>query len=152
MIDKKIAKILNNLTFEGLQEVREFIDSLLRKTGEKYDHRSQGERFKTQITGSCVIEREREFFNQEHKIVIVDLSSTGLKFLSAANIIHGDFMQIFFLSPLGKMKDIHVKVMRIREIEVDRQPMIEAGAKSVTYEELINFRRALAKGMASRKA
>jgi hypothetical protein len=146
MINEKLVRILNNLTFEELQEVRDLIVELLRQTGEKYDHRAGGDRFKTHIAGVCIIEREREFFHQEHKIDIIDISPTGLRFHSSSNIIHDDILQIFFRSPLGKMKEIYAEVVRTEQIDLKGKKMMEIGVKSVDYKDVIDYRRALAKG------
>ncbi|MBI5184348.1 MAG: hypothetical protein HZA01_01305 [Nitrospinae bacterium] len=146
MVNEKLIRILNDLTFEELQEARNFIEELLRHTGEKYDHRAGGDRFKTRIAGVCIIEREREFFNQEHKIEIIDISPTGLRFQSSANIIHGDILQIFFRSPLGKMKEIYAEAVRTEQFDQKGKAVMEIGARSVDYKDVIDYRRALVKG------
>lgn len=143
--------ILKDLSFEELQGVRDFIDSLLPGKGRSNDHRDGGERFKVKIVGSCIIEREREFFNEEHKVMISDFSSQGIGFHSTARIIKGDFLQIFFRSPVkAQMKDIYVKVVRLKETKVEGKAYVDVGAQAVDYNEVLNYRRKLAKGKASK--
>lgn len=150
MIPNKLKEILNDLNLEELREVTTFIDSLIREKRKKEGHQDKRSRFKTNIAGSCIIEREREFFNQEHKITILDISPQGIKFRASANIIKGDFVQLLFRSPLkGTLKDICAKVIRIKTVKIKDKAFVEVGVQSVDYEEVVTYRRALAKGKGS---
>ncbi len=151
MIPRKIKEILSDLSFSELQEAKKFINTQLKEKGEKDSQRVGGDRFKTNILGSCIIEREREFFNQEHKITILDLSPQGIKFKCSAEIIKGEFLQIFFRSPWkGTIKEIYAKVVRVKLLKTRNKTFVEVGAKSEDYKEIIKYRRALAKGHASK--
>ncbi len=151
MIDPILKKILSKLSHEELLDVQDYITSFLKEQRNGDDHRG-GDRIKAPIVGSCMIIREREFFHKEYKIYISDISSQGVKFRSTATIIKGDFLQIFFRSPLkGNMKDSYVEVLRARQVEVKGKKFVEVGAKSVDYQEVQEYFKALAKGIASKR-
>ena len=151
MVPAKLKAILKDLNLEELLGAKEFIDSLLPEKGKANDHRDGGERFNANIAGSCIIEREREFFNQEHKVVISDFSSQGIGFHTTAGIIKGDFLQIYFRSPVkAQLKEIFVEVVRVEETKIDGKAHVDVGARAVDYNDVLNYRRMLAKGKASK--
>lgn len=151
MIENKLIVYLSKLSFDDLQEAKKLIEFMLKEKGKKDDNRSSGDRFKAKISGGCIIEREREFYNKEHDINIIDISYNGIKFSSSADIIKGDLLNVFFRLPFkGNMKDIYVRVMRVKKVVISGKNFFEIGAKSINYKEVLAYRRSLAKGTASK--
>jgi len=138
---EKILASLEGLPIEDLKKVKEHLARLIHRENQKTFGKREGKRARTKLSGSLEIEREKEFFDQTHKIQILEMSTNGLLFRGPAIVIQDDILEISFRHPSsGKKKVIDCQAVRVQEIRQDSRYIYEVAAKAVTKDEVRAFR------------
>ncbi|MBT3415369.1 MAG: hypothetical protein HN426_09475 [Nitrospina sp.] len=145
MIEKIMAS-LESLPTEDLLEIRKNLDELIRS---KYDDdlgKRKGKRAKVKIAGNVEIEREKEFFFNLHKIVLLEMSVNGLVFSIKATVIDGDILRVSFRVPsTGEKKIIDCQAVRVQETKPGTIPEYEVAAIAVSKEAVKDYKDMLRK-------
>ena len=90
------------------------------------------------------IEREKEFFDQTHKINIREMSTNGLTLTIPATVIENDIMAVTFRLPSnGEKKVITWQAMRVKEISSKDGIMYEVAAQAVDESAVKAYRSML---------
>ncbi|QPJ64162.1 MAG: hypothetical protein G3M78_01590 [Candidatus Nitrohelix vancouverensis] len=141
-----IISSLDELPLEDLLKVKNHLDRLIKFEDQKSLGKRQVKRAKTKLTASLEIEREKEFFDQTHKIEITEMSVNGFVFSSAATVIDGDILQISFRHPAtGEKKFIDCQAVRINENKEKTGSLYEVAAKIVDKAAVKAYRDMLKK-------
>ena len=132
---QKILPVLENFSLNDLHKLRSHLDLLIiKKTYAKksaLDKRAS-HRANVKIFGTAEIEREREFFDQTHKISIHEMSINGMVLNIPATIIQDDILVVIFRLPsTGERKIINLQAMRVKETLSDRMTLYEVAAQAV---------------------
>ena len=91
--------------------------------------------------GTAEIEREREFFDQTHKINIYEMSTNGLVLTIPAAVIQDDILIASFRLPSnGERKVVDCQVMRVKEIVSNDNTTYEVAARAVDKNEVKAYR------------
>jgi hypothetical protein len=94
--------------------------------------------------GTAEIEREREFFDQTHKINIHEMSTNGLVLTIPAAVIQGDILIASFRLPSnGERKVVDCQAMRVKEIVSNGNTAYEVAARAVDKNEVKAYRKML---------
>ncbi len=137
---------LESLPTEDLLKIRKNLNELIKS---KYDEdlgKRKGKRAKVKIAGNVEIEREKEFFYQLHKIVILEMSVNGLVFSIKRTVIDGDILRVSFRVPsTGEKKIIDCQAVRVQEIKPDPIAEYEVVAVAVGKEKVKNYKDMLRK-------
>ena len=145
MIEKIMAS-LESLPTEDLLKIRKNLDALIQS---KYDDdlgKRQGKRAKVKIAGNVEIEREKEFFFTLHKIIILEMSVSGLVFSIKGTVIEGDILRVSFRVPsTGEKKIIDCQAVRVQEIKSGTIPEYEVVAIAVSKEAVKDYKDMLRK-------
>ena len=103
-------------------------------------------RARVKIPGTAEIEREREFFDQTHKINIQEMSTNGLVLTIPAIVIQDDILIATFRLPSnGERKIVNCKAMRVKEILSNGNSVYEVAARAVDKSEIKAYREMLKK-------
>jgi len=132
---QKILSSLENLSLEDLYQLKSRLDLLIQK--KEYAQKSapdkrSSHRAHVKIAGTVEIEREKEFFDQTHKIKIHEMSTNGLILKTPAAIIENDILAVTFRLPSnGTKKIIDCQAMRVKEIPSKDGVIYEVAARAV---------------------
>ena len=147
-----LRKMLSSLETFSLGDLHHFKDRLeiliKRKTyAEKTALDKRGShRACVKIMGTAEIEREREFFDQTHKINIHEMSTNGLVLTIPATVIQDDILTTTFRLPSnGERKVVNCKAMRVKEILSNGNGVYEVAARAVDKSEIKAYREMLKK-------
>ena len=144
---QKILPVLENFSLNDLHKLRSHLDLLIiKKTYAKksaLDKRAS-HRANVKIFGTAEIEREREFFDQTHKVSIHEMSINGMVFNIPATVIQNDILVVTFRLPSnGERKIINVQAMRVKETLSDRTILYEVAAQAVDKNTVKVYRNML---------
>ena len=145
-------EMLNSLETFSLRDLHDFKDHLdLLIKQKSYAEKSSldkrtSHRARVKISGTAQIEREREFFDQTHKINIQEMSTNGLVLTTPTTVIEDDILIATFRFPSnGEKKIINCKAMRIKESLSDGNTIYEIAARAVDKNEVRAYRDMLKK-------
>jgi hypothetical protein len=142
----KILEDLKKLDKNQLLQLRNDLDQLIKEKDEGELEKRNNNRVSLNIAATCEVEREKQFFELQHKIRILDLSSKGLRFKSDDPLLEDDLLAVFFRSPSnGVEKKIDCKIIRVTEIDENRTKKYEIAARGVTKEEVRRYKEWLSK-------
>ena len=132
---RKILDSLENYSLKDLHQLKNRLELLIQKKTyaleSKLDKRT-GHRANVKITGTVEIEREKEFFDQTHKVNIHEMSTNGLTLTVPATVIKNDILAVTFRLPSnGERKVIDCQAMRIKEISSKDGIIYEVAARAV---------------------
>ena len=141
---RKMLSSLETFSLGDLHHFKDRLDILIkRKTyAEKtaLDKRAS-HRACVKIMGTAEIEREREFFDQTHKINIHEMSTNGLVLTISATVIQDDILVATFRLPSnGERKVSYCRAMRVREIISNGNTIYEVAARAVDKNEIRAYR------------
>jgi hypothetical protein len=144
-----ILESLENFSLKDLHHFKDRLDLLIKK--KKYAENSTldkriSHRARVRIAGTVEIEREREFFDQTHKINIQEMSTNGLVLTTHASVIQDDILIATFRLPSnGERKVVNCKAMRIEEVLSDSNTVYKVAAQAVDKNEVKMYRDMLKK-------
>ena len=143
---RKILSSLENYSLEDLHQLKDRLDLLIKKKyadkgalDKRISHRAH-----VKITGTVEIEREKEFFDQTHKINIHEMSTNGMTLTVPATVIENDILAVTFRLPSsGEKKSIDCQVMRVKEISSKDGIVYEVAAQAVDKRAVKAYRSML---------
>lgn len=126
---------------EDLLKIKEHINLLIAKEDKKSLGKRKFRRAKTRLSGTLEIEREKEFFDQTHKIDIIEMSINSLVFVANSTIIEGDLLQVLFRHPTtGEKKVIDCQASRVVQSGDASSPSYQTVAKIVGKEAIQKYK------------
>ena len=140
---------LETCSLRDLHHFKDRLDLLIQKKNyaeknildKRLSHRAR-----VKIPGTAEIEREREFFDQTHKINIQEMSTNGLVLTIPATVIQDDILIATFRLPSnGEKKIVNCKAMRVKEILSNGNSVYEVAARAVDKSEIKAYREMLKK-------
>ena len=140
---------LETFSLKDLHHFKDRLDLLIQK--KKYAEKNildkrASHRARVKISGTAEIEREREFFDQTHKINIQEMSTNGLVLTIPATIIQNDVLITTFRLPSnGERKIVNCKVMRVKKKLSNGNDVYEVAARAVDRSEIKAYREMLKK-------
>jgi len=141
---QKMLSSLENFSLDELQRFKNCLDLLIKKkiyTEKTTLDKRISHRARVRIAGTAEIEREREFFDQTHKINIHEMSTNGLVLTISATVIQNDILNTTFRLPSnGEKKVINCQAMRIKEILSNGKTIYEVAARAVDKKEIKAYR------------
>ena len=146
---QEILSSLETCSLRDLHHFKDRLDLLIQKKNyaeknildKRLSHRAR-----VKIPGTAEIEREREFFDQTHKINIQEMSTNGLVLTIPATVIQDDILIATFRLPSnGERKIVNCKAMRIKEILSNGNSVYEVAARAVDKSEIKAYREMLKK-------
>ena len=146
---QKMLSSLETFSLKDLHHFKDRLDLLIQKKNyaeknildKRLSHRAR-----VKIPGTAEIEREREFFDQTHKINIQEMSANGLVLTIPATIIQDDILITTFRLPSnGEKKIVNCKAMRVKEILSNCNSVYEVAARAVDKSEIKAYREMLKK-------
>ena len=146
---QEMLSSLETFSLKDLYHFKDRLDLLIQKKNyaEKniLDKRAS-HRARVKISGTAEIEREREFFDQTHKINIQEMSTNGLVLTIPATIIQNDILITTFRLPSnGERKIVNCKVMRVKKKLSNGNDVYEVAARAVDRSEIKAYREMLKK-------
>ena len=146
---QEMLSSLETFSLKDLYHFKDRLDLLIQKKNyaEKniLDKRAS-HRARVKISGTAEIEREREFFDQTHKINIQEMSTNGLVLTIPATIIQNDVLITTFRLPSnGERKIVNCKVMRVKKKISNGNDVYEVAARAVDRSEIKAYREMLKK-------
>ncbi|MEC7641155.1 MAG: PilZ domain-containing protein [Nitrospinota bacterium] len=145
-MDPKILDVVENLNMEELVELRGVVDGLIKKTFENDLGKRGGKRVPITIPATCEIEREKQFFEREFRITILEMSASGLMFRTKETFLVDDLVAVFFRSPSsGVKKKIDCKILRVTDTANQDSEEFNVAAKAVTQKEVRKYKDWLSK-------
>jgi hypothetical protein len=146
---QEILSSLETCSLRDLHHFKDRLDLLIQKKNyaeknildKRLSHRAR-----VKIPGTAEIEREREFFDQTHKINIQEMSTNGLVLTIPATVIQDDILITTFRLPSnGERKIVNCKAMRVKEILSNGNSVYEVAARAVDKSEIKAYREMLKK-------
>ena len=141
---QKMLSSLENFSLDELHRFKNCLDLLIKKkiyTEKTLLDKRISHRARVKIAGTAEIEREREFFDQTHKINIHEMSTNGLVLTISATVIQNDILNTTFRLPSnGEKKVINCQAMRIKEILSNGKTIYEVAARAVDKKEIKAYR------------
>jgi len=146
---QEILSSLETCSLRDLHHFKDRLDLLIQKKNyaeknildKRLSHRAR-----VKIPGTAEIEREREFFDQTHKINIQEMSTNGLVLTIPATVIQDDILIATFRLPSnGERKIVNCKAMRVKEILSNGNSVYEVAARAVDRSEIKAYREMLKK-------
>ena len=146
---QEILSSLETCSLKDLHHFKDRLDLLIQKKNyaeknildKRLSHRAR-----VKIPGTAEIEREREFFDQTHKINIQEMSTNGLVLTIPATVIQDDILIATFRLPSnGERKIVNCKAMRVKEILSNGNSVYEVAARAVDKSEIKAYREMLKK-------
>ena len=146
---QEILSSLETCSLRDLHHFKDRLDLLIQKKNyaeknildKRLSHRAR-----VKISGTAEIEREREFFDQTHKINIQEMSTNGLVLTIPATVIQDDILIATFRLPSnGERKIVNCKAMRVKEILSNGNSVYEVAARAVDKSEIKAYREMLKK-------
>ena len=146
---QEMLSSLETCSLRDLHHFKDRLDLLIQKKNyaEKniLDKRAS-HRARVKISGTAEIEREREFFDQTHKINIQEMSTNGLVLTIPATVIQDDILIATFRLPSnGERKIVNCKAMRVKEILSNGNSVYEVAVRAVDKSEIKAYREMLKK-------
>jgi hypothetical protein len=144
---QKTLPVLKNFSLHDLHQLRGHLDLLIKK--KTHDQKSAldkraSHRANVKIFGTAEIEREREFFDQTHKVSIHQMSINGMVLNISTTVIQDDILVVTFRLPSnGEKKIINLQAMRVKETLSDRTALYEVAAKAVDKNTVKVYRNML---------
>ena len=144
---RKILSSLENYSLDDLYQLKNCLALLIQK--KEFAQRVTldkriGHRAHVKIAGTVEIEREKEFFDQTHKINIREMSTNGLTLTIPATVIENDIMAVTFRLPSnGEKKVITCQAMRVKEISSKDGIIYEVAAQAVDESAVKAYRSML---------
>ena len=139
---------LDNLSLDDLYQLKNHLDLLIQKkkdSNRALDKRTSN-RAQVKIAGTVEIEREKEFFDQTHKINIHEMSTNGLILTIPTVVIENDILTVTFRVPSnGEKKIIACKALRVKEIPSIKGNIFEVAAQAVDKNTVKAYRSMLKK-------
>jgi len=146
---QEMLSSLATFSLKDLHHFKDRLDLLIQKKiyAEKTALDKRGShRARVKIMGTAEIEREREFFDQTHKINIHEMSTNGLVLTIPATVIQDDILIATFRLPSnGEKKIVNCKAMRVKEILSNGNSVYEVAARAVDKSEIKAYREMLKK-------
>ena len=144
---RKVLSSLENYSLDDLYQLKNRLDLLIQKKEHaqkaSLDKRI-GHRAHVKIAGTVEIEREKEFFDQTHKISNHEMSTNGQVLTIPATVIQDDILVVTFRSPSsGERKIIDCQAMRIKEISSNGSTIYEVAARAVGKNAVKAYRNML---------
>jgi PilZ domain len=141
---RQILSFLGTLPVRELLRFREVLNKIIEGKLQKDLGRRKHQRARVKISATANIEREAEFFQKAHKVTILDVSTNGLLFSTAAPVINNDIMSVTFRSPgTGEQKNIDCQAVRIKETNQHSYWEYQVGAKAVDQKTVHAYREML---------
>ena len=144
---QEMLSSLETFSLKDLHHFKDRLDLLIQKknyTEKKVLDKRASHRARVKISGTAEIEREREFFDQTHKINIQEMSTNGLVLTIPATVIQGDILIASFRLPSnGERKVVDCQVMRVKEIVSNGNTAYEVAARAVDKNEVKAYRNML---------
>ncbi len=146
---QEMLSSLKNFSLKDLRHFKDGLDLLIQKKNyaeknildKRLSHRAR-----VKIPGTAEIEREREFFDQTHKINIQEMSTNGLVLTIPATVIQDDILIATFRLPSnGERKIVNCRAMRVKEILSNGNSVYEVAARAVDKSEIKAYREMLKK-------
>jgi len=146
---QEMLSSLETCSLRDLHHFKDRLDLLIQKKNyaeknildKRLSHRAR-----VKIPGTAEIEREREFFDQTHKINIQEMSTNGLVLTIPATVIQDDILIATFRLPSnGERKIVNCKAMRVKEILSNGNNVYEVAARAVDKSEIKAYREMLKK-------
>ena len=146
---QEMLSSLDTCSLRDLHHFKDRLDLLIQKKNyaeknildKRLSHRAR-----VKIPGTAEIEREREFFDQTHKINIQEMSTNGLVLTIPATVIQDDILIATFRLPSnGERKIVNCKAMRVKEILSNGNSVYEVAARAVDKSEIKAYREMLKK-------
>jgi hypothetical protein len=146
---QEMLSSLETCSLRNLHHFKDRLDLLIQKKNyaeknildKRLSHRAR-----VKIPGTAEIEREREFFDQTHKINIQEMSTNGLVLTIPATVIQDDILIATFRLPSnGERKIVNCKAMRVKEILSNGNSVYEVAARAVDKSEIKAYREMLKK-------
>ena len=146
---QEMLSSLETCSLRDLHHFKDRLDLLIQKKNyaeknildKRLSHRAR-----VKIPGTAEIEREREFFDQTHKINIQEMSTNGLVLTIPATVIQDDILIATFRLPSnGERKIVNCKAMRVKEILSNGNSVYEVAARAVDKSEIKAYREMLKK-------
>ena len=146
---QEILSSLETCSLRDLHHFKDRLDLLIQKKNyaeknildKRVSHRAR-----VKIPGTAEIEREREFFDQTHKINIQEMSTNGLVLTIPAAVIQDDILIATFRLPSnGERKIVNCKAVRVKEILSNGNSVYEVAARAVDKNEIKAYREMLKK-------
>ena len=146
---QEMLSSLETCSLKDLHHFKDRLDLLIQKKNyaeknildKRLSHRAR-----VKIPGTAEIEREREFFDQTHKINIQEMSTNGLVLTIPATVIQDDILIATFRLPAnGEKKIVNCKAMRVKEILSNGNSVYEVAARAVDKSEIKAYREMLKK-------
>jgi len=146
---QEMLSSLETCSLRDLHHFKDRLDLLIQKKNyaeknildKRLSHRAR-----VKIPGTAEIEREREFFDQTHKINIQEMSTNGLVLTIPATVIQDDILIATFRLPAnGEKKIVNCKAMRVKEILSNGNSVYEVAARAVDKNEIKAYREMLKK-------
>ena len=144
---RKILSSLENYSLDDLYQLKNRLALLIQK--KEFAQRVTldkriGHRAHVKIAGTVEIEREKEFFDQTHKINIHEMSTNGLTLTISATVIENDILAVTFRLPSnGEKKVINCQAMRVKEISSKDGIIYEVAAQAVDKSAVKAYRSML---------
>ena len=146
---QEMLSSLETCSLRDLHHFKDRLDLLIQKksyTEKKILDKRASHRARVKISGTAEIEREREFFDQTHKINIQEMSTNGLVLTIPATVIQDDILIATFRLPAnGEKKIVNCKAMRVKEILSNGNSVYEVAARAVDKSEIKAYREMLKK-------
>lgn len=146
---QEMLSSLETFSLRDLHHFKERLDLLIQK--KNYEEKNildkrLSHRARVKIPGTAEIEREREFFDQTHKINIQEMSTNGLVLTISATVIQDDILIATFRLPSnGERKIVNCKAMRVKEILSNGNSVYKVAAQAVDKSEIKAYREMLKK-------
>ncbi len=144
---QKMLSSLENFSLDELHRFKDRLDLLIKKkiyTEKTALDKRVSHRARVRIAGTAEIEREREFFDQTHKINIHEMSTNGLVLTISATVIQDDILNATFRLPSnGERKVINCQAIRVKEIPSNGKTIYEVAARAVDKKEVKAYRNML---------
>ena len=146
---QEMLSSLETCSLRDLHNFKDRLDLLIQKKNyaeknildKRVSHRAR-----VKISGTAEIEREREFFDQTHKINIQEMSTNGLVLTIPAAVIQDDILIATFRLPSnGERKIVNCKAMRVKEILSNGNSVYEVAVRAVDKSEIKAYREMLKK-------
>ena len=146
---QEMLSSLENFSLKELHHFKDRLNLLIQK--KNYEEKNildkrVSHRAHVKISGTAEIEREREFFDQTHKINIQEMSTNGLVLTIPATVIQDDILITTFRLPSnGEKKIVTCKAMRVKEVLFNGNGVYEVAARAVDRSEIKAYREMLTK-------
>lgn len=140
---QETLRSLESFSLDDLHQLKNHLDQLIQnKKDSKGDlDKRTSNRAHVKIAGTVEIEREKEFFDQTHKVNIHEMSTNGLILTISATVIENDILAVTFRLPSnGERKIIDCQALRIKEIPSKEGIIYEVAAQAVDKKAVKAYR------------